>query len=87
MRAPGEVKTLKSEGHHLNIIGYRELSEYLDGLYSLEEAKEKIVNVSMKLAKKQKTWFKNQMKSFIIDARLTNVDELIYEEVLTFLGE
>lgn len=82
-----EVKTLKSEGHHLNIIGYRELSEYLDGLYSLEEAKEKIVNVSMKLAKKQKTWFKNQMKSFIIDARLTNVDELIYEEVLTFLGE
>lgn len=82
-----EVKTLKDNNHHLNIIGYRELSEHLDGLYTLDEAKEKIIKASMRLAKKQKTWFKNQMDSFIVDARLENIDEVLYEKVLEFLGE
>lgn len=81
-----EAKMLKSKGHKLNIIGYRELDEFLDGKYTLEETKERIVNVSMKLAKKQKTWFKNQMKSVIVDARKSNIDEIVYQEVIDFLG-
>lgn len=79
-----EVKSINSE---LNIIGYRELYKYLNGEIDLDEAKELIINASMRLAKKQKTWFKNQMDCVMLDAKATNIDELVYNEVLKFLGD
>lgn len=42
-------------------IGYKELYKYFDGLISLEEAIEEIKKNSRKYAKRQYTWFNNQM--------------------------
>jgi len=42
-------------------IGYREIVEYIDGNCTLEEAVEKIKQDSRRYAKRQYTWFNNQM--------------------------
>lgn len=44
-----------------NIIGYRELNEYFKGNISLDRAKELIKQNSRHYAKRQFTWFYNQM--------------------------
>lgn len=61
-----EVKALKEKGHTFNIIGYRELNEYLDGLYSLEESIDEIKKVTRRFAKRQETFFENQMHTHMI---------------------
>ena len=50
-------------------IGYKELYEYFDGKISLEEALDLIKQRSRKYAKRQYTWFNNQMdvKWFDVD--------------------
>lgn len=48
--------------NYTNIIGYRELNEYFNGNISLEEAKELIKRNTRRYAKRQFTWFNNQMK-------------------------
>ncbi|MBE0700777.1 MAG: tRNA (adenosine(37)-N6)-dimethylallyltransferase MiaA [Acholeplasmataceae bacterium] len=63
-----EVQDLYEKGIRINAIGYRELVDYIEGFYTLEEAKERIIMASKKLAKKQKTWFKNQMNPMVLDA-------------------
>lgn len=45
----------------INIIGYRELDKYFKNEITLEESKELIKNNTRKYAKRQMTWFKNQM--------------------------
>lgn len=42
----------------LNTVGYKELFAYLDGLYSLDEAIERIKGNTRRYARKQLTWFK-----------------------------
>lgn len=42
-------------------IGYKEFKAYFNGQASLEEVKEKIKTNSRRYAKRQYTWFKNQM--------------------------
>lgn len=42
----------------LNTVGYRELFDYLDGRYTLEEAVDKIKQHTRNYAKRQLTWFK-----------------------------
>ena len=42
----------------LYTVGYRELFDYMDGVYSLEEAVEKIKTNTRRYAKKQMTWSK-----------------------------
>src|SRR5690606_38799126 len=78
-----EVKDLMD--HELNIIGYRELKSYLKGEISFEEAKEKIIQVSMRFAKKQKTWFKNQMKPKMYDALSPTLKEDVLKDIEVFL--
>ncbi len=63
-----EVTKLREDGIIIrDIIGYRELNEYLDGSITLDEAKEKIVRTSFQFSKRQRTWFKNQMNPVILD--------------------
>ena len=52
------------------IIGYRELEQYFKGEISLDDAKELIKQDTRKYAKRQFTWFNNQMK----DITWFNVD-------------
>lgn len=42
----------------LNTVGYKEMFEFLDGNYSLEEAIERIKGNTRRYARKQLTWFK-----------------------------
>lgn len=44
----------------LQTVGYRELFDHIDGLYSLEEAVEKIKQHTRNYAKRQLTWFRNK---------------------------
>lgn len=62
-----EVKTLRDKGYKETQIGYREINNYFDGLYSLEDAIEDIKKNTRHYAKRQITWFKNQMNSIMID--------------------
>jgi tRNA dimethylallyltransferase len=39
-------------------IGYREWWQYFEGAQTLEETKQRIISSTMKLAKRQRTWFK-----------------------------
>lgn len=39
-------------------IGYREWREYCDSTQNLEQTRERIISSTMKLAKRQRTWFK-----------------------------
>jgi len=42
----------------LNTVGYKELFQYFDGLFSLEEAVEKIKTNTRRYARRQLTWFR-----------------------------
>ena len=57
-----EVEKLLQRGlkawRPLNSIGYKETQQYLEGLMTKEELEADIVRNTMRLAKKQKTWFK-----------------------------
>lgn len=80
-----EVQSLQV--NNLNIIGYREIQSYLKGDYTLKEAKEKIVTASMRFAKRQKTWFKNQMQSHVYNALDPNLLNQVKKDVKNFLGD
>ncbi|PKK97233.1 MAG: tRNA (adenosine(37)-N6)-dimethylallyltransferase MiaA [Tenericutes bacterium HGW-Tenericutes-3] len=82
-----EVKSLKQQGITVNAIGYRELNMYLDGKYSLQQAKEEIIKSSKKLAKRQKTWFKNQMHPIMLDALSPSLYNDAKEAIKSFLKE
>lgn len=58
-----EAERLYKENYknYTNIIGYRELNEYFKNNITLEEAKEQIKQNTRHYAKRQFTWFKNQM--------------------------
>ena len=55
-----EVKALypKKDMNALNTVGYKELFDYLDGRWSLEEAVERIKGNTRRYARKQLTWYK-----------------------------
>ena len=55
-----EVKALypKKELNALNTVGYKELFDYLDGRWPLEEAVERIKGNTRRYARKQLTWYK-----------------------------
>ena len=55
-----EVKGLvdKRQTNALNTVGYKELFDYLDGRWPLEEAVERIKGNTRRYARKQLTWFK-----------------------------
>lgn len=63
-----------------NIIGYKELGLYFKGSIALDEAKELIKQNTRKYAKRQFTWFNNQMKDITwFDVDYNNFDNTINE--------
>jgi tRNA dimethylallyltransferase len=55
-------------------IGYREWREYFEGTQTLEETRERIISSTMKLAKRQRTWFKRNSSIHWINNREEIVD-------------
>ena len=63
-----------------NIIGYKELELYFKGNITFDEAKELIKQNTRKYAKRQFTWFNNQMKDITwFDVDYDNFDNTINE--------
>ena len=63
MMEDGLLEEVKSVYNHrsanaLNTVGYKELFDYMDGRWSLEEAIERIKGNTRRYARKQLTWFK-----------------------------
>lgn len=58
-------------------IGYREIVEYLDGNSTLDNAIEKIKQDSRRYAKRQYTWFNNQMNIEWFNVNYENFNETI----------
>src|SRR5579859_5256681 len=58
-----EVKTLLPYRHHnaLQTVGYKELFEYLDGKYTLDQAVTAIKTNTRQYAKRQLTWFRRDL--------------------------
>lgn len=72
--------------NYTNIIGYRELNEYFNGNISLDEAKELIKRNTRRYAKRQFTWFNNQMKDIKwFNVNYDNFHDTI-KEVENYLG-
>lgn len=65
-------------------IGYKELYKYFDGLCSKEEAIDEIKKNSRKYAKRQYTWFNNQMKINWFEVDFKNFNNTI-EKVVQFI--
>lgn len=77
-----EAKKLYNENHKQfkDIIGYRELNEYFKNNISLEEAKELIKQNTRHYAKRQFTWFKNQMNDIKwFEVNYSDFDKTIVE--------
>lgn len=72
-----EVSNLYKEGIFPNAIGYKELVPYFNNEISLDTAKEEIKKNSRHLAKRQMTWFKNQMNTHFYNVNLNNIEETI----------
>lgn len=83
-----EVTNLRNKGVVIdNIIGYREINQYLDGEISLDEAKDKIVKTTFQFSKRQKTWFLNQMNPIMINPLSNTVVEDSIEIIKNFLAK
>ena len=77
-----EAKSLidKRNTNALNTVGYKELFDYLDGRWSLDEAVERIKGNTRRYARKQLTWYKRDA-----DMRWFHPDNI--EEILNYLSQ
>ncbi|MDE6584230.1 MAG: tRNA (adenosine(37)-N6)-dimethylallyltransferase MiaA [Anaeroplasmataceae bacterium] len=72
-----EVKELASENIFPKGIGYREWQAYFQNERSMDEVIEEIKKNTRHLAKRQATWFKNQMDSHFYYVNETNQEEIL----------
>jgi tRNA dimethylallyltransferase len=76
-----EVKAMypKRSLNALNTVGYKELFDYLEGRWTLDEAVERIKGNTRRYARKQLTWYKKdeQIRWFHPDERTTIIDYII----------
>ena len=87
-----EVKGLVSAGHKLqggplDSPGYRELSQYLEGTFSLQEAIERTKTQTHRLARRQYAWFKpTDSRITWLDAEDPALPQRAAEAVASYLG-
>ncbi|HOW38509.1 MAG TPA: tRNA (adenosine(37)-N6)-dimethylallyltransferase MiaA [Candidatus Izemoplasmatales bacterium] len=82
-----EVRTLYDRnirGQALAAIGYKELYSFFDGKCTLESAVEAIKIASHRYAKRQMTWFRNQMNVQWFESDLANFSRTL-SDVTAFL--
>ena len=85
-----EVKSLYEEGILPHAIGYREFIPYFTGEETLETCVEEIKKNSRHLAKRQITWFKNQMDTHFYHVNLENINQtidIIERDIKEFLAK
>ena len=79
-----EVKKLRDAGisreaQAMQAIGYKEIYDYLDDATDLETAVELVKRNSRRLAKRQYTWFRNQMDVTWFDVNVANFAQTVVE--------
>jgi tRNA dimethylallyltransferase len=85
-----EVKSLMkldTDSHALDAIGYKEIMAYLNQKCTLEEAKEQIIIHTRQLAKKQYTFFRNQLDVTWIDKDIYQTDESVFEKTVSIIDQ
>ena len=75
-----EVQRLKAMGYHRDMVsmqglGYKEILDYLDGKYSLDEAIYIIKRETRHFAKRQLTWFRREREVIWLDKSQFDYDE------------
>ena len=74
------TRGIPSQATSLQAIGYKELFPYLDGIGTLEQAKEEIQRSSRRYAKRQRTWFRrNEKVNWIELDDIPNFDEIFHQ--------
>ncbi len=82
-----EVKALKEKGCHKEMvsmqgIGYKEMLDYLDGIYNYEDAVDLLKKDTRHFAKRQLTWFRREKEVIWLDKSLyERNDERILEKM------
>jgi len=66
-------------------IGYKEIMDYLDGKYSLDEAVETVKKNTRHYAKKQLTWFRRYDKMYWLDISDYADDEKAIEDMIKWI--
>lgn len=69
----------------MQTLGYREVSRYLRGEISLQEAEQLTVQHTRQFAKRQRTWFHNRARVRWFDAEATGLVDQVWSEVESFL--
>jgi tRNA dimethylallyltransferase len=73
-----EVRSLRQRGdltpHHssMRAVGYRQLWAHLDGAYGLDEAVERGISATRRLAKRQLTWVRSEKMLEWLDPQLSH---------------
>lgn len=65
----------------LDTVGYKELYEYMDGKFSLDQAIELIKQHTRNFAKRQITWFRKKSPEYFIDPQDTNSIQKFIESI------
>lgn len=88
-----EVRRLLAAGHEpgdpgMTATGYPEIAEFLRGRTTLEDAADRIRRATRRYARRQRTWFRNQLPADAVwlDG-LRRTDELVEEVVQRWGGE
>lgn len=68
-------------------VGYKEVIEYLDGKYNLEETKCRVKINTMHFAKKQMTWFKSFKEVEWLDVNEKDAPEDIAKKIVTLYNK
>jgi tRNA dimethylallyltransferase len=73
------------ETHGLDSIGYRQICQYLDEEFTLEELEEEIVVRTRQYAKRQLTWFRNRSNPVEVNVeKFERVDDIADEVILVW---
>ena len=92
-RLLNEVRTLRARGDlHLGLpsmrcVGYRQVWEYLDGLYDFDELRERGIIATRQLAKRQITWLRSMPQRQVIDCNAPDAVQQVLQHVNTALEQ
>ena len=69
----------KRSTNALNTVGYKEMFNYFDGIWTLDEAIERLKGNTRRYARKQLTWYKRDenIKWFMLDEDNTKLQNFI----------
>ncbi len=76
-----EVQSLMGKREFINAIGYNEFFDFNEGKSSLEDAVELVKRNSRRYAKRQFTWFSNQMETHWLDVDSLDKNDIIKEAI------